>query len=507
MSGKKACIIADLRTGEHLTHIPDVAAVLAAAGWKTSISLKEYGGETLQLAKKAARDGYDLIIGYGGDGTLNAIFNGVMQSGDKPLIANIPGGTFNVWSSAIGVPKDPVKAALTIIDSQARVVDLGHIEVTGLQSAQAAENGQQSEQTKKQKKPKLSSKQRQYFLLNVGMGIDAAMMAHIDKPLKYRVGPLAFDLSLLKTLPEQRPFPLELQQMNDAGQVETSWQGKVWQIYVSKLPLFGGNEDLQPDARADDGLLYISLITANGPLKTVEQVFSLLTQHKPDDGTTHYLHGAHFLLRIPAAITVHVDGSIIKLDDFLHKAEQEVLHNNTNLQEVMVTYHFDAQPKAIQMAIPSSYSGSLFTKPTQDEKTQSEQNITPMKSIQKPQKPTKERVGTPSQAPQSSQVTTYKVSVVGASFMPDKQNNYILATRYKKLDTDETLGIAVRVNQKTLIHNSNDETVAPSTVLELREGAEIVVEGNKTKRNVIRARSIQYSRSHVEDARKGTPLQ
>ena len=35
MSGKKACIVADLRTGEHLAKIPDIVAVFSAAGWKT----------------------------------------------------------------------------------------------------------------------------------------------------------------------------------------------------------------------------------------------------------------------------------------------------------------------------------------------------------------------------------------------------------------------------------------------------------------------------------------
>ena len=132
MPNRKACIVVDLRTGQHVANIPDLIAVLAAAGWKTNIALKEYGGETFQLAQKAATQGYDLVIGYGGDGTLNDVVNGVMAAGGKCLVGDIPGGTFNEWAGTISVPENPVKAALSIVDSDARKVDLGHVTVEGL---------------------------------------------------------------------------------------------------------------------------------------------------------------------------------------------------------------------------------------------------------------------------------------------------------------------------------------------------------------------------------------
>ena len=132
MPNRKACIVVDLRTGQNVANIPDLIAVLAAAGWKTSIALKEYGGETFQLAQKAATQGYDLVIGYGGDGTLNDVVNGVMAAGGKCLVGDIPGGTFNEWAGTISVPENPVKAALSIVDSDARKVDLGHVTVEGL---------------------------------------------------------------------------------------------------------------------------------------------------------------------------------------------------------------------------------------------------------------------------------------------------------------------------------------------------------------------------------------
>ena len=66
MHGKKVCLVVDLRAGENITAIPHLVTFFSAAGWKTDIALKEDGGETIKLAKQAAKARYDLVIGYGG---------------------------------------------------------------------------------------------------------------------------------------------------------------------------------------------------------------------------------------------------------------------------------------------------------------------------------------------------------------------------------------------------------------------------------------------------------
>ena len=57
---------------------------------------------------------------------------------------------------------------------------------------------------------KASSKGKQHFLLMAGLGIDAAIMGHVSKPLKYRIGPLAVGLAAAEELPRQHPFPIEI---------------------------------------------------------------------------------------------------------------------------------------------------------------------------------------------------------------------------------------------------------------------------------------------------------
>ena len=95
MGSKQVSIVVDLRTGKDVIHVPYLITILSAAGYKPDVALKAYGGETLKLVRKAAREGCGLVIGYRGDGTLNNVVNGVMDAGGKSLIGDIPGGSQN----------------------------------------------------------------------------------------------------------------------------------------------------------------------------------------------------------------------------------------------------------------------------------------------------------------------------------------------------------------------------------------------------------------------------
>src|SRR6476646_2617433 len=156
MKRKSALLIISPRRGKNVARLADVLAVLSAAGWKTDTAFKEFAGHTMQLARDAAEAGYDLVIGYGGDGTLNQVVNGVMAAKRRrSIVGVIPGGTANVWAHEIGLPEDPVKASLLLINSEGRKVDLGHVEV---------------ERQGRERKSRPASRGRHHFLLMAGLG-------------------------------------------------------------------------------------------------------------------------------------------------------------------------------------------------------------------------------------------------------------------------------------------------------------------------------------------------
>jgi hypothetical protein len=128
---------------------------------------------------------------------------------------------------------------------------------------------------------------------------------------------------------------------------------------VSKTRSYAGTVDVVPDAYLDDGVLNLCIITAGNPLRSLEQAVSLLVRHELDDTTAKYFRGAHLSVRVPASIGMQVDGSVMKLEDYLRKAERDALKQTNDAGQVMVNYRFDAMPAALPMAISRTYNGAL----------------------------------------------------------------------------------------------------------------------------------------------------
>src|SRR6266700_7458190 len=103
MHQQRVCLVINPRDGQNLAKLTGLMTVFAAAGWHTDLCLKEYGGHTMELATEAARQGYDLVIAYGGDGTLNQVVNGVMNGKGQSIVGAIPAGTAKEWAGEIGI--------------------------------------------------------------------------------------------------------------------------------------------------------------------------------------------------------------------------------------------------------------------------------------------------------------------------------------------------------------------------------------------------------------------
>ena len=536
MHAKNASVVINPRTGQNIAKITDVLAVLAAAGWKTNIAIKEYGGHTMELANEAANKGRNLVVAYGGDGTLNQVVNGVLTSKDPhSIVGVIPGGTANVWAGEVGIPIDPVKAALSLVNSEARKVDVGHVAIENIvfsnrNGQEQASSGEQKTVKKKIKVAKASSKAKQHFLLMAGLGIDAAIMGNVSKPLKYRIGPLAVGLSAMKELPAHHSFPIEIRTGNGSQDTEPLWKGEAAQVVIGNTRRYGDIAEMTPDAYIDDGVLDVCVITAGDPLSTMQQVSSLLLRRKPDNFSAEYFRDSHLFITVPASVPMQLDGSAVQLKDCLPRAEYEAIQSATDSEQVMLTYRFAALPHALEVAIPNTYNDALFEssnsrdetakdhsndhqneheshkKPLikahahhkHDENPQTEQQqrteaeearpIEQLNSQQEENKKHEEDIRKEIPELASSLLTDgRKVTVIGKAPNPEKKNTYIIAGSSIKQATGEIKPVAVVVNGDTTILNRDGAHVSLNEVRNVQEGMVLVVEGKKSKRGVIQA--------------------
>jgi diacylglycerol kinase family enzyme len=80
--------------------VADLVHECAASGVTADFALTRYVGHACELSR-AARDSYDLVIGIGGDGTMNELANGLV--GSRTALACVPAGLTNVLGRLLGV--------------------------------------------------------------------------------------------------------------------------------------------------------------------------------------------------------------------------------------------------------------------------------------------------------------------------------------------------------------------------------------------------------------------
>jgi diacylglycerol kinase family enzyme len=132
----------------------------------------EARGHATELCREAAHEGYDVVVAFGGDGTVNEAANGLIGS-STPLTC-LPGGSANVFGKMLGIPGELVDATehlLALVDDwNPRKVDVGVV------------NGR-------------------CFTFASGLGLDASVVERVDSNprLKARYGPWFFTWSAVRT--------------------------------------------------------------------------------------------------------------------------------------------------------------------------------------------------------------------------------------------------------------------------------------------------------------------
>jgi diacylglycerol kinase family enzyme len=92
-------------------------------------------GHAAALACRAMRDGTDVVVALGGDGTVNEVVNGLLTDGVHgavPALGIVPAGSTNVFARALGLPNDRIEATGALLEGlrtgSRRAVSLGKVD-------------------------------------------------------------------------------------------------------------------------------------------------------------------------------------------------------------------------------------------------------------------------------------------------------------------------------------------------------------------------------------------
>ena len=126
MAVKKLLFIYNPKAGKGQIrgNLMDILDIFAKAGYEITVRPTQYAGEGVKLASKRTGK-YDLIVCSGGDGTLDEVVTGIMESGRKKTVGYIPAGSTNDFGNSLHIPKNMKQAALAAVNGQQFACDVG----------------------------------------------------------------------------------------------------------------------------------------------------------------------------------------------------------------------------------------------------------------------------------------------------------------------------------------------------------------------------------------------
>jgi len=210
--------------------------------------------QATEIARELLKDGFDLIIGIGGDGTLNEIANGFFSDKTKRIINEnaslgiIPSGTGSDFIRFLKIPRDFKRSVELIKSSEKRKIDLGRISYG---------SGGRSEKQK-------------YFLNVADFGLGADVIKNLSDTPSTKRGPLSYYAGLLKTINSFSAKELSLD-ISGYGKIT----GKFLIGAVANGGIFGGGMIIAPNASVDDGLFDLVLIEEMKKLEIIKNSIHL----------------------------------------------------------------------------------------------------------------------------------------------------------------------------------------------------------------------------------------
>lgn len=275
-----------IRRGSGAERAALATRTLGRLGAKADIRVTERAGHAHELAMDAAAAGAELVIAWGGDGTINEVARALVQRADeaapgqpRPALGIIPGGSGNGLARELRIPFDPAQAIERAIRATGRQVDAGELG------------------------------DRLFFNV-AGIGLDAHVAALVSTRINHR-GLLPYLKASAGDLLRYAPVDYTVTADGHTSQVSALV------IALANSKQYGFGAEIAPGASLEDGLLDLVIVedrTLAGNLARIPSLFL---------GRLHQQRGIKasrvrkLTIRSREVMLFHVDGEAVQGSDTL----------------------------------------------------------------------------------------------------------------------------------------------------------------------------------------------
>ena len=263
-------------------------------GWRVASSLQatiehmggaewtgtEYPTHATELAEEAAVNGFDVVVAIGGDGTVHEVVNGLMQVDpeQRPMLASVPIGNGNDFSSNVGLSSEPERAILQAFLGEPKKIDIAMVQDgTG---------------------------RTEYWDNTLGIGFDAAAVINSHSITRLQGMPMYF-VSAVKTILLDHHAP-RFRISTDKEEIDNEFL----LVSLCNGRREGGGFIMAPEALPDDGVLDYAMVERVSRL----MMFRLIPEFmRGTHGRFKQVHIGQFKeleLTADAPLLIHTDGEI-----------------------------------------------------------------------------------------------------------------------------------------------------------------------------------------------------
>jgi YegS/Rv2252/BmrU family lipid kinase len=220
-----------------------------------SVAFTKGPGDAVDIARRGAASGRRLILACGGDGTINEVANGILNSGGDAELGVIPSGTGGDFRRSIGIPTSIRDAARLLRDGRTELIDVGRASFTGFSG----------------------EPEQRYFVNVASFGLAAAILKRVKgssslswMPLGQIRGRASFALSTLQEVVgiDAASVRVKIDDRNESSL-------RTVNFCIANARYFGGGMKIAPDARLNDGMLDVINIGDMGTNRILSKAHTL----------------------------------------------------------------------------------------------------------------------------------------------------------------------------------------------------------------------------------------
>jgi len=286
MIRQHAKVIVNPAAGAYSTHRkwPRIKQLLTHIGFSFEYQHTEGIGHAIELAQEAANDGFDFLVAVGGDGTVNEVANGIVNSSgsDRTRLGVVNTGTGSDFVRSLHIPRDYVRACPFLHSQQRLSIDVGFVEYY------------------KDGKPN-----KRFFLNAAGVGFDAEVAEERLKLPRFFPGTLPYVYGLLKKLLGYRNKTVHL------GVDGREEKQRILSVVVANGCYFGGGMNIAPQAELGDGLLDVLTVGDFGKLELLKAFPTIYKGTHVNHPKVRMEKATRIKVSSDERLLVHADGEIL----------------------------------------------------------------------------------------------------------------------------------------------------------------------------------------------------